>query len=147
EQHHVLVEWNATEEGYLLDLCLHQLIEAQTARTPDALAVIFEDRQLSYRQLNERANQLAHFLRSASVGPGAMVGICLERSVEMIVGLLAILKAGTAYLPLDPTYPQDRLAFMLEDGQISLLVTASRLARLLPQHRAAVINLDEDWPA
>ena len=111
ERHQILTEWNATEREYPRDRCLHQLFEEQAARTPAAVAVVYEGEQLTYQQLNVRANQLAHYLRKLGVGPEVMVGICLERSVEMVVALLGILKAGGAYLPLDPDYPKERLPF------------------------------------
>ena len=98
------------------DKCIHELFEAQAAKTPDAVAVVFEDRQLTYGELNARANRLAHHLRGLGVKPDARVAICVERGLEMVVGLLAILKAGGAYVPLDPAYPQERLGFMLADA-------------------------------
>ena len=125
ERQRVLVEWNATEAGYPQDKCVHELFEAQAARTPGAVAVEFEERQLSYGELNARANRLAHHLRGLGVKPDDRVGICVERSFEMIVGLLAILKAGGAYVPLDPAYPAGRLAFMLEDSAPAALLTDS----------------------
>ncbi len=105
ERHQLLVQWNDTAVDYPRDQCIHQLFEEQVARTPDAVAVVFEDRQLTYAELNARANQLAHYLRTLGVGPDVLVGLCLERSLELVVGLLGILKAGGAYLPLDPSYP------------------------------------------
>ena len=102
-------------------------------QTPTALAVVCEGQQLTYRELNRRANQLAHYLRSLGVGPEVLVGLCVERSVEMVVGLLGILKAGGAYVPLDPAYPKDRLSFILEDTQAPVLLTRQRLAIELPQ--------------
>ena len=116
ERQKLLVEWNDTQTDYPRGQCIHQLIEAQVERTPDAVAVVFEDEQLTYRELDRRANQLAHHLRGLGVGPEVLVGICVERSLEIVVGLLGILKAGGAYVPLDPEYPKDRIAFMLEDG-------------------------------
>ena len=115
ERHQLLVEWNHTTVDYPKDRCLHELFEEQAERTPEAVAVAFEDEQLTYRQLNERANQLARHLQGLGVGPDTLVGICVERSLEMVVGLLGILKAGGAYLPLDPGYPSERIAFMLRD--------------------------------
>ena len=123
EQHQLLVEWNDTEADYPRDQCLHELFEAQVEQTPDVVAVVFEQQQLTYRELNTRANQLAHYLRKQGVGPEVLVGICMERSLEMVIGLLGILKAGGAYVPLDPSYPKDRLAFMLEDSGMPVLVT------------------------
>ncbi len=129
DRHRVLVEWNDTVATYPQEKCLHHLFEAQVERTPDAVAVIFADQRLTYRDLNGRANQLAHHLRARGVGPEVLVGLCVERSFEMMVGLLGILKAGGAYLPLDPSYPKERLAFMLADSCVStLLVTQTTLA-------------------
>ncbi len=140
-----LVEWNATQTAYPKDWCVHQLFEAQVERTPDAIAVVFEREQLTYLELNERANQLAHFLQKLGIGPEVLVGICVERSVDMVVGLLGILKAGGAYVPLDPTYPPERLAFMLEDTQTPVLVTQRWLVKTLPAHTARLVYLDSDW--
>ncbi|NMG06761.1 non-ribosomal peptide synthetase [Brasilonema sp. UFV-L1] len=145
ELHRQVVEWNNTSTNYLADVCVHQLFEAQVERTPDAVAVVFEDEQLTYRELNARANQLAHHLRSLGVEPEILVGICVERSLSMIIGLLGILKAGGAYVPLDPTYPQERLAFMLSDSQVSVLLTQQKLVERLPEHEAQVVCLDTDW--
>ncbi|HEY9629833.1 MAG TPA: amino acid adenylation domain-containing protein [Coleofasciculaceae cyanobacterium] len=147
EYHQILVEWNDTQIEYLPEQCLHQLFEAQAQRTPDAVAVIFENDQLSYRELNARANQLAHFLQQRGVGAETLVGICLERSLEMVVGLLGVLKAGGAYVPLDPTYPQERLEWMLSDAQVSVLLTHAQVAKTLPDHPANRIALDADWRA
>jgi surfactin family lipopeptide synthetase A len=145
ESHQLLVEWNATQTEYPTDSSIHQLFEAQVERTPDAVAVFFEDAQLTYRELNQRANQLAHHLRQLGVGPEVLVGLCIERSLEMVVGILGILKAGGVYVPLDPAYPQDRLAFMLQDAQVSVLLTQQRLAEGLPRHTACVLYLDTGW--
>ncbi|QMS88318.1 amino acid adenylation domain-containing protein [Nostoc edaphicum CCNP1411] len=146
ERHQLLVEWNDTQVDYLQDLCIHQLFEKQVERTPDAVAVVYENQQLTYGELNSRANQLAHYLRSLGVGVDVLVGLCVERSLEMIVGLLGILKAGGAYLPLDPEYPQERLQFMLQDAQVSVLLTQQQLVNRLPQHQAQLVCLDTDWP-
>jgi amino acid adenylation domain-containing protein len=123
----LLAEWNSTQAEYPTHQCLHELFEAQVERTPDAIAVVFEEQQLTYRELNARANQLAHYLQTLGVGAEVLVGICIERSIEMIIGILAILKAGGAYIPLDPAYPQERLAFMLEDAQVSVLIWNSEV--------------------
>ena len=147
ERHQLLVEWNNTQTDYPFDKCIHQLFEAQVEQTPDAVAVVFEDQQLTYQQLNCRANQLAHHLRSLGVGADVLVGICVERSQEMVVGLLGILKAGGAYVPLDPAYPAERLTFMLEDSQVSVLLTQQQLVEKLPSHQAQVVCLDTDWEA
>ena len=147
ERRQLTVSWNDTQTAYPLDLCLHQLVEAQVERTPDRLAVVYQDETLTYRELNRKADQLARYLRASGVGPEVLVGICVERSIEMVVGLLGILKAGGAYVPLDPGYPRERLAFMLSDAQPPVLLTQQRLAPLLPEHGAKVCCLDADWPA
>ena len=144
EQQQLLVEWNDTQVDYPQDKCIHQLFEKQVERTPDAVAVVFEDQQLTYNELNSRANQLAHYLRSLGVGADVLVGICVERSLEMVVGLLGILKAGGAYVPLDPEYPTERLSFMLEDAQIKVIVTQQSLVARLPKHTAQLVCLDTD---
>jgi amino acid adenylation domain-containing protein len=144
ERHQLLVEWNATQAAYPQDTPLHQLIEEQVECTPDAIAVSFGDRRLTYRELNQQANQLAHYLREKGVGPDVLVGIFVERSLEMVVGLLGILKAGGAYVPIDPTYPSERIAVMLEDAQVPALVTQDRLVSRLPEHTATIIRLDAD---
>ena len=123
ERHQILVDWNNTAADFPSDKCVHQLFEEQAARTPDAVAVVFEDKTLSYAELNRRANQLAHYLRKLGVKPDARVAICVQRGLEMVVALLAVLKAGGAYVPLDPAYPVDRLHFMLEDSEpVALLI-------------------------
>ena len=144
QRHQLLVEWNDTQTDYPHDKCIHQLFEDQVERNPDAVAVVFKDEQLTYHELNCRANQLAHYLRSLGVGADELVGICLERSINMIVGLLGILKAGGAYVPLDPEYPQERLSFMLRDAQISVLLTQQSFVNKLPNHTAQVVCLDSD---
>src|SRR5262249_28817018 len=110
ERHQQLVEWNTTAVDYPREKCVHELFAEQAAKAPEAMAVVFEDQQLSYGELDRRSNQLAHHLRGLGVGPEVLVGLCVERSLEMVIGLLGILKAGGAYLPLSPTYPQERLA-------------------------------------
>src|SRR6266568_2834330 len=145
ELEQVLVNWNATRMVYPEKQCLHELVEAQAARTPDAVAVIFEQEQLTYRELNQRANQLAHYLGTLGVKPEFLVGICMERSLELVVGLLGILKAGGAYVPFDPTYPQEHLGFLLQDAQVSILLTQERLRTRFPEHSAEVICVDADW--
>jgi len=144
ERHQLLVEWNDTYRPYPHDKCIHQLFEEQVEKTPDAVAVVYEEESLTYQQLNDRANQLAHYLRSLGVKPEVLVGICIERSPLMIVGMLGILKAGGAYVPLDPAYPQERLAFMLEDAHVLVLLTQESLVNTLPPHKAQVICLDSD---
>ncbi|MFN6559105.1 MAG: non-ribosomal peptide synthetase [Nostoc sp. ChiSLP01] len=144
ERHQLLLEWNDTEVEYPQQLCIHELFETQVQKTPDAIAVVFEDQQLSYRELNAKANQLAHYLRSLEVKPEVLVGICVERSLSMVIGLLAILKAGGAYVPLDPAYPPERLAFILQDAAVSVLLTQQQLIENLPQHQTRVVYLDTD---
>jgi amino acid adenylation domain-containing protein/non-ribosomal peptide synthase protein (TIGR01720 family) len=145
EEQQLLIDWNNTEVDYPSKQCIHQLFEEQVERTPDAVAVVFEGQQLTYNELNCRANQLAHYLQSLGVKPDELVGICVERSLEMIVGLLGILKAGGAYVPLDPDYPQERLSFMLEDSQVKVLVTQAKLVESIPEHQAQLICLDTEW--
>jgi amino acid adenylation domain-containing protein len=192
ERQQLLVEWNDTRRGVrgqgsgisrIVDACLHKLFEAQAARTPDAVAVVFDETkaerrrpkddsafsvrrsafsvfQMTYRELNRRANQLAHHLRELGVGPDTLVALCADRSLEMLVGILGILKAGGAYVPLDPAYPPDRIAFMLEDSQAPVLVTQQSMYNSrftihdLGQSDAAIVHrtskivtLDTDWPA
>jgi amino acid adenylation domain-containing protein len=127
------------------NLCAHHLFEAQAALTPEAIAATFEDSQLTYRELNQRANQLARYLRRLGVGPDALCGIYVERSLEMLVGVLGILKAGGAYVPLDPEYPQERLSFMLEDSRAEVLLTKQRLVERLPGYSAQTVYLDTGW--
>jgi amino acid adenylation domain-containing protein len=146
EQWQLLKEPNQTKIGYPQDQCVHWLFEAQTERTPDIDAVVFTNDRLSYADLNQRANQLAHHLQSLGVGPDVRVAICVERSLEMLIGIIGILKAGGAYVPLDPSYPFERLAFMLGDAQVSVLLTQERLAKGLPPHSGKVVCLDSDWP-
>ncbi|MEH1781198.1 MAG: amino acid adenylation domain-containing protein [Nostoc sp.] len=145
EQQQLLVEWNNTQVDYYQDKCIHQLFEEQVQRTPDAVAVVFGNQQLTYQQLNCRANQLAHYLQTLGIKPDVLVGLCVERSLEMMVGVLAILKAGGAYVPLDPDYPTERLSFMLEDAQVSVLLGQQKLVESLPRHHARVVCLDTDW--
>jgi amino acid adenylation domain-containing protein len=123
ERKRLLNTWNATEQPYLLDQCLHERFEAQVERTPDAIAAVFEGQQLTYRSLNAHSNLLAHRLRRLGIGPECLVGVCMQRSLEMVVALLGTLKAGGAYVPLDPSYPADRLNFMVRDSQVQVLLT------------------------
>lgn len=144
EQQQILIEWNDTYRDYPQDKCIHQLFEEQVERTPDSVAVVFGEQKLTYRELNHRANQLAHYLQTLGVKPEVLVGICVERSLEMVIGLLGILKAGGAYVPLDPAYPQDRIAYMLEDSQVGVLLTQEKLIPQIPPHQAKIICLDRD---
>ena len=133
EKHKLLVEWNDTAVDYPKDKCIHQLFEEQVERTPDNVAVVFEGDSLTYRELNEKANCLAHYLQSHGVQTESLVGICVERSLEMIVGLLGILKAGGAYVPIDPTYPHERIAYMIEDSACEVILTQSSLQKSYQQ--------------
>ena len=142
---HVVAEFNNTARAYPYDKCVHELFEAQVERTPSAIAVVADDRQLTYAELNERANQLARFLRRFGIGPDSLVGLCVDRSLEMIVGILGVLKAGAGYVPMDPTYPEDRLAFMLQDANVFVLLTQSHLLDQLPSHNGPRLSLDSDW--
>jgi amino acid adenylation domain-containing protein len=143
ERHQLLVEFNDTAAEYPKNSCIHELFEEQVERTPDATAVRFEGKQLTYRELNARANQLAYYLQRLGVGPEKRVGICVERSLEMVVGLLGILKAGGAYVPLDPLYPRERLEFMLNDAQVLILLTQKPLVHQLPRTEASAVCLDD----
>ena len=147
ERHQILTEWNDTRIDYPKELCLHQLVEAQVERTPDAVAVVHEGSHLTYRDLNARANQFAHYLQRLGVGPDVLVGVAMERSLEMVVGLLGILKAGAAYVPLDPAYPQERIAFILDDAQAQVLVTEQQLGEGLSGHMARLLFMDTEWEA
>jgi amino acid adenylation domain-containing protein len=144
ERHQLLNEFN-TAADYRCDQTIVELFEAQVERNPEAVALVFEDQLLTYRELNARANQLAHHLLALGVRPNALVGICAQRSLDMVVGLLGILKAGAAYVPFDLAYPNDRLAFMLNDSQVPVLLTQHNLAARLPTHQAQVLCLDQDW--
>ena len=146
ERQQLLVEWNKTESAYPDQTCLHELFEEQVEETPEAIAVVFEDAFLTYRELDSRANQVAHYLRNRyGVGPETLVGLAVHRSLAMLIGMLGILKAGAAYVPLDPDYPRERLAFVLEDAQAPVLVTPAALQEQMPVHSAVTVCLDSDW--
>lgn len=147
EKRQLLVTWNDSSKDYPRETCFHHLFEAQAARAPAAVAVVFENQQLTYSELNRRANQLAHYLRKLGVGPDVLVGLCVERSLEMVVGLLGILKAGAAYVPLDPAYPAERLAYILADARAPVLLTqnSSMLNLKSPTENIKLICLDTDW--
>jgi amino acid adenylation domain len=144
ETHQLLVQWNDTAFIDPSDLCAHQLFEAQARRVPQAVAVVFEDEEITYRELDQRADRLARYFISLGVVPGALVGICVERSIEMMVCLLALLKTGAAYLPLDPSFPPQRLSFIFEDSKASLLITEKKLAGTIPGQLVKTVHLDED---
>src|SRR3989441_6520094 len=147
ERHVVLEQWNDTKAPFSPDLTVHQAFVQQVERTPDAIAVVDRDAEITYRELNGRANQLARHLRKLGVGREGLVGISMERSVEMVVGLLGILKAGGAYLPLDPTYPEARVGFMIADAKVAVLLTQHSLTPALPPHPAQAVCVDADWTA
>ena len=146
ERHEILRDWNDTERPFPSD-CVHQLFETQVQAAPEATALIFEDTHLSYSELNERANLLAHRLRRLGIGPEQRVAILMERQPQLIVSLLAILKAGGAYLPLDPEYPQERIAFMLADADVRVVLTQQHLASTVTGDSVEVVCVDRDWPA
>ncbi|MEP6487764.1 amino acid adenylation domain-containing protein [Microcoleus vaginatus GB2-A3] len=145
ERQQLLVQWNDTQADYPKNSSIHELFAAQTERTPDAVAAICENEQLTYRQLNAKANQIAHYLQSLGVKPEVLVGICLERSLEMLVAILGILKVGAAYVPVDPAYPQERRSFMLADAKVPVLLTQKNLLETLPQNSAKVVCIDAEW--
>ena len=145
EQKELLIEWNQTQVKYPTDKNIYQLFEEQVKQNKNAIAVVFENEQLTYQELNQKANQLARHLQTLGVKPEVLVGICIERSPLMVIGLLAILKAGGAYVPFDPHYPEDRLSYMLEDSKVEVLLTQESLQSSLPSHEAQVLCLDSDW--
>ena len=145
ERQQLLVQWNDTQADYPKNASIHELFAAQTERTPDAVAAICENEQLTYRELNAKANQIAHYLQSLGVKPEVLVGICLERSLSMLVAILGILKVGAAYVPLDPAYPQERRSFMLVDAKVPVLLTQKNLLETLPEHSAKVVCIDAEW--
>src|SRR6185295_13458527 len=146
ERRQLLVEFNETKVDYAQDKLLHELFENQVARTPDAVAVIFKDEQLTYAELNARANQLAHYLEAAGIGPESLVAVALDRSPQLVVALLAVLKAGGAYVPLDLTCPPERVSFMLEDAAVPALLTQERVLERLPFYDTKVVCIDAEWP-
>jgi amino acid adenylation domain-containing protein len=142
----LLVEWNQTQVDYPQDQCIHQLFEEQVAINGEAIALVFRQEQLTYAELNQRADHLANYLITLGVKPDELVGIAIERSIETIVGILGILKAGAAYLPIDLAYPAERVAFMLENADVSVLLTKQNLIEKLPPHQLQILCLDTDWP-
>jgi len=145
QQQQLLTEYNQTDQAYPLDRFIHQLFEAEAETRADALALVYEKENLSYGELNRRANQLAHYLQSMGVGPEAPVGICMEPSIETVIGILGITKAGGAYVPIDPSFPKERVNFMLDDVRASVLLTRQRLLEKFSECKAQVINTDADW--
>ncbi|MBP5971637.1 amino acid adenylation domain-containing protein [Brasilonema sp. CT11] len=147
ERHQVLSVWNNfVEEQQFTKKCIHHLFEEQAERTPDAIALVLGNQQMTYNALNARANQLAHHLRTLGVSPEVPVGLCIERCVNALVGLLGIIKAGGALVPLDPTYPQERLAFIVKDADVSIILTTVESSACLPKHQAKIVLLDQTLP-
>ena len=144
EREYLLYELNNTPTNYPWDKCLHELFEAQVDSSPNAVAVVFENHRLTYSELNQQANQLAHYLRAQGVRPDTLVGLCVERGLEMIVAILAILKAGGAYVPLDPSYPQERLEYMVEDSGPAVVLTQTWLKDRLAVAGVPVVSLDAE---
>ena len=144
ERCRILNDWNQTAVEFDRATCIHSLFEARAVATPDATAVVYESQSLSYRELDERANQLAHHLNGLGIGPDKLVGVYLERSIEMMVGIMGVLKAGGAYVPLDPTYPSERIAYMIEDSKVSVVLTQQRLLDSLSTSDANVVVVDRD---
>jgi amino acid adenylation domain-containing protein len=147
EKNQLLIDWNATEEKYPKTKCVHQLFEERAAQDPDAIAIVFDNETLTYGELNSRANRVAYQLRALGISPEMLVGIFVERSAEMIVGLLGILKAGAAYVPLDPAYPKERLAHMISDAQMPVIATQKKLANEIPASEAKLLILDSEVSA
>jgi non-ribosomal peptide synthetase component F len=145
EQQQVPASWNQTEAPYAAQMCVHQLFEAQVKHSPDAIALVFEDQRLTYRELNRRANQLAHRLRTHGVGAEVLVGICMDRSLEILVAILGVFKAGGAYVPLDPAYPAERLAFILNDTGAAVLISQPHIRAERFNSSAQLIQLDPGW--
>jgi amino acid adenylation domain-containing protein len=145
EREQLLVQWNCTQHEYDQEVCVHELFAQQVRRTPGAVAVVYADQSLTYAELNSKSNQLAWYLRKRGIGPDQRVGICMERSLEMVVGMLGILKAGGAYVPLDPGYPPERLQHMLGDAAPRMLLTQKRLATQIPLTAPNVVLLDQEW--
>ncbi|MFQ5615364.1 MAG: AMP-binding protein, partial [Anaerolineales bacterium] len=145
------MEWNNTHVPFPEDACLHHFLEARAQQSPDSIALIFKDQQLTYGELNRRSNQLAHYLQSLGVGPDVPVAIFIERSLEMAIGLYGVLKAGGVYVPVDPNYPGTRVAFMIEDTRVPVILTQESLLDTLPTdathppHQARVVAIDADW--
>lgn len=145
DKHQLVVEFNDTASEYLEEKSIHQLFEQQVERTPDSIAVVFENQRLSYAELNARVNQVGHYLRSLGIGPEVLVGLCMGRSLNMMIGLLGILKAGGAYVPMNPSHPKERLAFVMEDARLTVVLTEQSVLTNLPEHKTTTICLDSDW--
>src|SRR5262249_9762266 len=146
EERQEVLRWSSGGQGQMVERCIHELFEEQVEKNGDGIAVVWEGRQLSYRELNEKANQLAHYLSGLGVGAEVLVGLCLERSLELVVGVLGILKAGGAYLPLDPNYPKERLEYIINDAHAGILLTQSTLRERLTFPALTLVCLDGQWP-
>ncbi len=146
EKKDLLENWNLTYADFPKDRCIHHLIEEQVDKTPDDVALSFQEDSLTYKELNKRANRLANYLIEQNVGPDDLVAVLVDRSIDMLVAMLGIMKAGGAYVPLDPVYPKDRLAFMVEDAQVSTVITQEKYSKLLPGTGAEIIQIDSEWP-
>jgi non-ribosomal peptide synthetase component F len=147
EKRQVMEEWNGTRKEYGERRCIHEMFEEEVERSRGAIAVVTEREEVSYDELNRKANQLGRYLRRKGIGAESLVGICVERSIEMVVGILGIMKAGGAYVPLDPTYPKQRLGFMMEDAEVEVLLTEEGLEERIPWEKARIVNLDEEREA
>jgi amino acid adenylation domain-containing protein len=147
EHHQLVYEWNGIKTDYPQGQCVHQLVEVQAERAPNAVALVSDDGELTYQEVNCRASQLAHHLQTLGIGPEMIVGIFMERSLEMVIALLGILKSGAAYLPLDPAYPKERLDFLLTDARVPIILTQGKLVTKLPSNQTKVLCLDADWDA
>jgi len=145
EENQLFESWNNTKTNYPADKSIGELFERQVEKTPDAIAVTYAQEQLTYKQLNCRANQLGDYLQARGVGPEVLVGLCVDRSLDAIVAMLGIIKAGGAYVPIDPDYPQDRIAYILSDARVPVLITQSTRRANLPEHQAVLVCLDTDW--
>src|SRR6266498_2223177 len=145
ERAQILYEWNDTQVAWPGENCVHELFEEQAERTPDAIAVVYEGEQISYRALNRKANQLGHYLRTMGVGPEVLVGVCLERSIEMVVGLIGVWKAGAVYVAMDPSYPEQRLRWMMEDAAVAVALTSGAAREALGADQVRVIDLEDEW--
>jgi amino acid adenylation domain-containing protein len=145
QRRQLLTEYNQTDEAYPCDRLPHQLFEAEAEASPDALALVYEKQNLTYGELNKKANQLAHYLRSMGIGPDVRIGICMEPSIETIIGILGIIKAGAAYVPIDPSFPKERVDFILDDAQAPAVLTRQTLLEKFSGCKARVINVDADW--
>jgi amino acid adenylation domain-containing protein len=145
EERKISIEWNNTDKQYEREVCLHELFERQVDRSPDAVALVYEEMELTYRELDQRSNKLAHYLRDIGIGPESLVGVFMERSLEMVIALYGILKSGGAYVPLDPEYPEERIQYMASDTNVPVILTQRHLEKKLPETRTKIISVDSNW--